>query len=710
MSVAGIRRSYVGGHEQQEIAHAPLAGAGRMSGSMWGSSRFAAATVCSVGFVLLLGVPPNARAGFAPIAEQLSEPVAEISHTAEAVDSAGNTTAVWEQNTGHSPTTEQVDGRLVEADGSLGPLLSLSTPAEESYQPAVGVGSGGVAFAAWRVGYPSSVAGRWINLDGSLGPVLTILAGSASEDAVAVHVVVDATGVATVAWYNGATGESDRIELRRISPDGTESAQVNTTLSASEGGGSLSAAVLPGGATFLVSASLTDVVAADGTAAATQNASTSGEVSTLGSGVAFDAQGEGLLAWRRGNGPPDSVIARRVDSAGAPIGKEIVVQPETSDFIGAEQDAAVDSSGHFVVGWSLQDVGNEGHAYARAVNADGSLPDVAHAVSAVARPVPQPLLALDDRGVGIATFDFFAEDAASEVLLGQMLGSGAEPVGEPAQISGGNPTGEASLANEPAAGVASIVWSGLSGAKEVAMDSRYLEPPTCSDSEATVVLGAPVNAPLSCTGIGINNVSVVTPPVHGTLGAFDLGGSSILYTPTPGYQGTDSFVYQMENDGGASAEATVRITVNPAPLTPLALATPIVSNVAQSNRTWRIGSALASFARKHKLPPIGTTFSFTLNEPATVSFAFTQQVGGRKVNHKCVAPTRKNRRDRTCKRTVTRGTLTFTGHGGTNKVSFQGRISHSKKLLPGSYTLLITAANIAAQHSVPRRLSFTILK
>ena len=136
---------------------------------------------------------------------------------------------------------------------------------------------------------------------------------------------------------------------------------------------------------------------------------------------------------------------------------------------------------------------------------------------------------------------------------------------------------------------------------------------------------------------------------------------------------------------------------------------PTVANAAQSNSTWSEGNKLATFSRKKK-PPVGTTFSFILNEQARVSFAFTQQVGGRKVKGKCVAQTKKNRHKPSCKRTVTRGTLSFTGHGGRNKVSFQGRISASKKLPLGRYKLVIFATNAAGQRSSPKSLSFTIVK
>jgi len=136
---------------------------------------------------------------------------------------------------------------------------------------------------------------------------------------------------------------------------------------------------------------------------------------------------------------------------------------------------------------------------------------------------------------------------------------------------------------------------------------------------------------------------------------------------------------------------------------------PVLTNVAESNHRWRDGTRLASFARKAKRPPVGTTFSFTLNEAASVSFSFTQSVGGRKVKGKCVAQTKKNRHKQACKRTVTRGALSFAAHAGTNKAIFQGRISHVLKLKPGTYTLVITAQNSAGQRSAPAPLSFTVV-
>jgi hypothetical protein len=195
--------------------------------------------------------------------------------------------------------------------------------------------------------------------------------------------------------------------------------------------------------------------------------------------------------------------------------------------------------------------------------------------------------------------------------------------------------------------------------------------------------------------------TIVSGPQHGMLQA----GSSnqVIYRPASGYTGRDSFTFSSSDPSSPfplhPSIATVSIEV---------AQPPVVGNVAQSNRTWREGKRLASFPSRHRRVALGTTFSFTLNEQAKVSFAFTQQVRGRKVNGKCLAQTNKNRRKGACKRTVTRGTLRFTGHAGKNKVSFQGRLSRSQRLKPGSYTLVITATN-AVGHSSPRRLSFTIV-
>jgi hypothetical protein len=100
---------------------------------------------------------------------------------------------------------------------------------------------------------------------------------------------------------------------------------------------------------------------------------------------------------------------------------------------------------------------------------------------------------------------------------------------------------------------------------------------------------------------------------------------------------------------------------------------PIITVARQSRVTWRLGPGRATFAsgKRHK-PPVGTVFSFTLNEKASVNFTFAEQLSGRNAKGRCVPQTTKSRKGHQCKRRLAAGTLSFTGHAGANKVSFQG--------------------------------------
>ncbi|HXB63599.1 MAG TPA: hypothetical protein VNV42_01870 [Solirubrobacteraceae bacterium] len=133
---------------------------------------------------------------------------------------------------------------------------------------------------------------------------------------------------------------------------------------------------------------------------------------------------------------------------------------------------------------------------------------------------------------------------------------------------------------------------------------------------------------------------------------------------------------------------------------------PTISRVGEQATTWREGNALAHISANRQ-PPLGTTFSFGLNEPARVTLAFTRAADGRKVGRRCVAPTAENKSRHPCTRTVVAGTLRFSARTGPNRVSFQGVISRRKKLELGSYTLVLTAT-ASGEHSTPRRLEFTI--
>jgi hypothetical protein len=57
---------------------------------------------------------------------------------------------------------------------------------------------------------------------------------------------------------------------------------------------------------------------------------------------------------------------------------------------------------------------------------------------------------------------------------------------------------------------------------------------------------------------------------------------------------------------------------------------------------------------------------------AAVAVVAAVATTGRKVGKSCVTQTTKNRHKPACTLVVTRGTLSFTGHAGTNTAAFQG--------------------------------------
>jgi CSLREA domain-containing protein len=187
-------------------------------------------------------------------------------------------------------------------------------------------------------------------------------------------------------------------------------------------------------------------------------------------------------------------------------------------------------------------------------------------------------------------------------------------------------------------------------------------------------------------------------------GSCTLSGGSCQLSYSPAAVGSGGHKITARYGGDAAHAASSGSTTET-----VSTVAPNVANATQSHRRWREGHRLASISRK-KAPPVGTIFSFILNEQARVSFTFAHTAPGRKVNGKCVAQTKRNRHRHACKRAATAGAIVFTAHPGLNHVAFQGRLSPSKKLKPGTYTLTVAAANSAGQSAQPQTLNFTIVK
>jgi hypothetical protein len=134
-------------------------------------------------------------------------------------------------------------------------------------------------------------------------------------------------------------------------------------------------------------------------------------------------------------------------------------------------------------------------------------------------------------------------------------------------------------------------------------------------------------------------------------------------------------------------------------------------------RRWRAGKKLpqlnppaAGGRHKRHRPPTGTTFGFTVDQSATVTFIFSRLVAGRREHGRCVRARGHVKRRLRCTRTVTAGTLRLTAPAGSDSVAFQGPITRKSRLSPGRYMVTIAASGAAGQRSATKTLSFTILR
>lgn len=208
-------------------------------------------------------------------------------------------------------------------------------------------------------------------------------------------------------------------------------------------------------------------------------------------------------------------------------------------------------------------------------------------------------------------------------------------------------------------------------------------PPVCQAVVVHAVSGHPAAIRLHCSTVaGLpDTFSVLSGPRHGRLTNLNSGAGTASYTPSPDYSGRDGLTYRATNGAGASNTAAVSIAIVFPP--------PVLTDLRQSHQSWREGTRpprLTAGDRSRSSPPTGTTFTFTLNEPARVTLTFVR-----------TSPSR------------VRQQLTVTAHRGQNQLSFQGHLSSTKRLPAGRYTVTFSAVNAQGKSTRPQSLTFTIL-
>ncbi len=421
--------------------------------------------------------------------------------------------------------------------------------------------------------------------------------------------------------------------------------------------------------------------------------------------VVLNGLGEALAVWRTSGG---EVRVARLGAGSSSFGAPVTLGNST-----ARPSLAMNEEGEAVIGWPVA-VGM----------------DVATAPVGGSFGTPENVISVDGGTPEEAELTIAPGGTVALVWLMAKEGSGDEwnEVAEEATV-------------RPPGGVFEPLWHQYSYAEKLTVAANSLELASDADGdvfgiwqegtdladrvESMLYDGGPVLGQVAVPATGLTgqplSFSTTTPvsvwaPLESITWDFGDGASASGVSTTHTY--THPGVYHLtltatSTQGGRPARqenvgtaVTRTITITSPPGQP-SVSLPVVTNVHESHRVWRESRRLARLSRSARRLPVGTTFSFSLNEPASVAFKFTEPAHGRKIGKACIAQTKTNEHKHRCTRTVTVGTLTFSARAGTNKMRFEGLISKHKKLKPGSYTLLVTAT-ASGKRSATRMLRFTI--
>lgn len=627
----------------------------------------------------------------------LSAPGTDALSPRVVVDSHGDAFAIWEDGGG---ANIRIQAAVRPAGGEWQAPIAISPAGENASHPRLAVDPQGEAVAVW-VGADELIQASIRPPGGEWGSALALsAAGEASEPAVA----ISAEGESTVVWWRF---------------NGTDP--------------TIQASTHPSGGAWQTPQNLSP-----GTAEAEQPE------------VATDPAGNAVAVWEEAT----KVLKSSVHEIGHPIWHpSIEVAPAPGVPLFSPQ-LAVDQSGNAVAVWTVErSVGRDAveaavlpfkGSWATAAplspeGADASNPRVVfdargnatvvwvrsdssglriESVTRTATGVLDPVLDISTAGGKVTEPDVAVNARGDAIAVWDRVSTGSEVIQSAARLSGLewevplNLTAPGGEARDPEIALAEDDTA-LSVWRHTSADE------TPSIQATSFLAGGPLLGAVSipASGIAGEALSFSVSPLD-ELAA--LGATSWSFGDGAAASGTGvshtfaiAGVYAVAVTGtdvlGNPVSASGTVVVAPAPAPGVRPPTsPVLNGLRQSARTWREGKLSARISARRK-PPIGTTFSFTLNETASVTFRFTQAVSGRSVAGKCVVQSRSNRRRRRCARTITAGALTLAAHAASDKLRFQGLLTKHKQLKPGSYTVSVTATS-STERSASESLRFTIVR
>jgi hypothetical protein len=666
-----------------------------------------AASVASVALVALVVVPAALAAPVWNPAAALASANGSSGNPLVAVDAHGDGVAVWARSAAMGDSVMVSDHP---AGGAWGEPLALAEAPRE-FGPQVAVDAHGDVFVAWSEGPDGShsqvraayrpAGGIW-HEDPEMFGDPSLISGS-------VRLAVDGNGDESLAW---------------ISSDMSAGTAVPFATYRSAGGSWLTPSRLSVGSAT--------------------------KPLTFGPAVAIDPHGDGTVVWQFQDQPgAHSVIQASRHVPGGLFDWSFI----PSTLSNSAQDAfdpavAADSSGNVTAVWGDNTGSAEQILGADFSAMQGTWSATPYAVeSAAGANVRSPAVAFDQQGDATAAWVFGTGTGDQWVQSSDRPAGGAwsqTPTKISADIPGSDTMGPVlSVAPD---GQEAIAWvdesSGPFKVRASVRDPATRQWPSAhtpdpapgtGSTDPSIAIDPNGNAVLLYDGKEIDAATYSAPQISGlSIPTTGTVGSRVAFSAAPmdvwssltttwifgdGTSGTGASLahvyaspgrYQVAvtttNLGGATANSSGTTAISA-----ISVAAPTLAGVSESHRAWARAAKPATISARHRRIPVGTTFSATLNEAATLSLSFSQLAPGRSLGGRCVTATRRNRKHRPCKLSRNAGTLTLAGHAGINKVAFYGQISRTKRLAKGSFTVSITATS-GGQTTPPATLRFSIVK
>lgn len=642
-------------------------------------------TVAAVGLVAIaaMALPPGAEAGFSSQLVPISNPApggnTSLSDVAIATD--GEALIAWSEG---DATNVVAKLRRVQPDGSMGPELTISDGTQRGLAPSVSIAPNGRALVAWVENIssagPSLVRARWVEPDDTLGPQITVRNGGLASDSGELTVSATSTNAALVAWHNFTSipGPFRRVEARRITPEGTIGALIFPASGAGSTG--VEAAADSSGGTLLAWREGPPVhaqsVAASDVPGALQTPST--ETSAQPS-LATDGSDHFQLLYRKGAGP--SSLEYRALAADGTFGPEQTLDPAGSILLGP-YDVATNAPNRSLAAWTRPVDADQQAINARFIGSDGT-PEAATFTTTVASAGPSGVEgAIGGSGSAAIAWTGSSTLGVSSVW-GQILPVGATP-SAPMLLSSETGGPSFALIEMAANDVGVSAWrESIDPTSQAHIMLRQILPsPVCPDATGTVIQGRPTQVDLACSGLQLEAPQVVDPPAHGTLAPPDAATQSVVYTPTPGFKGADSFTFTGANRGGTGATQTTRLTVGKDTVKPK------MKKFKITQKRVRLSRAPAQGERRKP------AFKLRYSEIATATIVIERR-------SECTG--------KGCKKFKKLGKLKAKPAAISDKVVLGKRVG-KRRLRPGAYRARAVAQDPAGNDSKVKRLKFEVLR